>query len=86
MLRSPISFHLKPETRTKFGHSRIRCNKDPEAPAREDALDLLECQLGLGFMAEAFDSLDTVTDVLLKKLADVALQSGESAQLTSADQ
>lgn len=47
-------------------YSHVRCNEYPEPPAREDAFDLLERQLGLGLVAEPFDSLDAVANVLLK--------------------
>ena len=46
-------------------YSRVRCDEDPQSPAREDAFDLLECQFVLGFLAELLDSLNAVANVLL---------------------
>jgi hypothetical protein len=46
-------------------YSRVRCDKDPQSPAREDAFDLLECQFVLSFLAELLDSLDAVANMLL---------------------
>jgi len=44
---------------------RVRCDEDPQSPAREDAFDLLECQFVLSFLAELLDSLDAVANMLL---------------------
>jgi hypothetical protein len=46
-------------------YSRVRCNEDPQSPARKDAFDLLECQFVLSLLAELLDSLNAVANVLL---------------------
>lgn len=66
-------------------YSHVRRNEDPESPAGEDAFDLLERQFGLSLVAEPFDSLDAVANMLLK-VSYEHIKFTVLARLTSADQ